>query len=225
MCGNGLPQTGNYICVPPPDCMTNVENQHQQLQQQMEAMTKVSASDAFWAPALEGGLLLVVGGVALALHRPLLFASLGPTVYEQVEKPRTRSARFYNVLVGHLAGVGAGFAALFLVGTRQAPDVLATGHLTLPRMWAVIIAVALTTLITVALHCQQPAATSTTMLIALGQFQNWHQAQTLLIAIGLVAAIGEPLRRIRTRQKALQHQAKLLAQQPSQPEQRPPLVA
>lgn len=35
----------------------------------------------------EGGLILVVGAASWAAHMPLIFASLGPTAYELVEKP------------------------------------------------------------------------------------------------------------------------------------------
>jgi hypothetical protein len=36
-------------------------------------------NDVFWATLGEGGLILVLGLLGLAAHRPLIFASLGPT--------------------------------------------------------------------------------------------------------------------------------------------------
>lgn len=68
--------------------------------------------DLVWGPVCEGGLILVAGATALASGHPWLFASLGPTTYEMIEKPELRSARPYNVVVGHLIAIGAGFAGL-----------------------------------------------------------------------------------------------------------------
>ena len=51
---------------------------------------------------LEGGLLFFVGAIGLALNLPLLFTSLGPTAYEQIEKPAEQSAHPYNIIVGHM---------------------------------------------------------------------------------------------------------------------------
>lgn len=57
--------------------------------------------DQTWVPFLEGGLILLMGCISLAFGKPLLFASLGPTAYEQIEKPELSSAKFYNVVVEH----------------------------------------------------------------------------------------------------------------------------
>lgn len=56
-------------------------------------------------PVLEGRLILLMGVISLASGLPLLFASLGPTAHEQIEKPEPPSAKFYNVVVGHWIGM------------------------------------------------------------------------------------------------------------------------
>jgi hypothetical protein len=66
--------------------------------------------DLLWATLGEGGLVLAVAAIGLATNQPLIFASLGPTAYELVEQPRLPSARPYNIIVGHLIGLGAGFS-------------------------------------------------------------------------------------------------------------------
>lgn len=38
------------------------------------------------------------------VKQPLIFASLRPTAYELMEQPQWRSARTYNIMVGHLLG-------------------------------------------------------------------------------------------------------------------------
>ncbi|MGB8987918.1 MAG: HPP family protein [Candidatus Sulfotelmatobacter sp.] len=68
----------------------------------------------------EGALILLMGAIALAVRRPLIFASLGPSAYELVEKPFAPSARTYNIIVGHLLGLVAGFVSLWLLAAWNA---------------------------------------------------------------------------------------------------------
>jgi hypothetical protein len=58
------------------------------------------------ATAGEGALILAAGAISLALRMPLIFTSLGPTAYEMVERPTSRSAKTYNIIVGHHAWFG-----------------------------------------------------------------------------------------------------------------------
>lgn len=157
-------------------------------------------SELIVTPLIEAGLLLIVGLVGLALGRPLLFASLGPTAYEQTHNPAAPASRLYNVFVGHMVGLGAGFASLFATGAMHAPKIVSSEHLTWPRIVASVLAVLLTTVLGKLLRCMQPAALATTLLVAIGLFQSWHDAQTIIIGVALVAAVGEPVRRWQLRQ-------------------------
>jgi hypothetical protein len=154
---------------------------------------------AFW----EGSLLLIVGLVGLAARMPLLLASLGPTAYEQTEMPHLKSSRPYNVIVGHMAGLAAGFLAIALVHAWNAPKVLAAGHLTSARVWACVIAAAMTSFVTLVLRASQPAALATTLLVALGSFQTKRDALVVIAAVLLIAAIGEPVRRLRLAKRTI----------------------
>jgi acid phosphatase family membrane protein YuiD len=154
---------------------------------------------AFW----EGLLLLIVGLVGLAARMPLLLASLGPTAYEQTEMPHLRSSRPYNVIVGHMAGLAAGFLAIALLHAWNAPKVLAAGQLTSARVWACVIAAAMTSFVTLVLRASQPAALATTLLVALGSLQTKHDALVITGAVLLIAAIGEPVRRLRLAKRTI----------------------
>jgi hypothetical protein len=153
--------------------------------------------DKTWAPLLEGALLLLMGGISLAIGRPLLFASLGPTAFEQVEKPELPSARFYNVVVGHWSALGCGFAALAITGAWYAPIPLTTGHFTAVRVWACALAVALTVLFTLLLKATQPASAATALLIAVGSMQRPADAWAIALAVLVLGIVGEPIRRMR----------------------------
>jgi len=154
-------------------------------------------ADLFWAPLGEGGLVLAIAAIAWATNQPLIFASLGPTAYELVEQPQLPSARTYNVIVGHLIGLGSGFLAVYLMNAWAAPNVMAGGVVSPERVWAMTISAALTTLVTLVLRAGQPAALATTLLISTGAMQTRRDAVVIVAGILLIAALGEPVRRFR----------------------------
>lgn len=156
--------------------------------------------DLAWATLGETGVVLIVCAVAWAIRNPLIFTSLGPTVYEMVEQPHQKSARLYNVLVGHLIALGCGFLALYVLGAFGQPQVESSGILTSTRLWAIALAVALTTIFTLLAKASQPAALSTALLIALGSMQTSRDAWCIAAGIILIALLGEPVRRIRLKQ-------------------------
>ena len=152
--------------------------------------------DLVIAPVCEAALLTVAGLAAWFSHQPLIFTSLGPTAYELIETPERRTATPYCVLVGHLVGVGAGFAALAVTHAWSAPAAT-SGHVVLLRVWAAALSAFLTVLGTLLLRAAQPAALSTTLLISLGTMQQWRDGPLILGAVLLMLLLGEPLRRWR----------------------------
>lgn len=153
--------------------------------------------DLFWATLGEGGLVLAMATIGWATGQPLIFASLGPTAYELVEQPQVRSARAYNIIVGHLIGIGAGFLAVYLLNAWSEPNVISTGIVSTRRLWAVAMAAALTTFIALILKAGQPAALATTLLISLGSMQTRRDAIAIISGVLIITAIGEPVRRFR----------------------------
>jgi hypothetical protein len=156
-------------------------------------------ADLVWAILGEGGLVLALGAIGWATKQPLIFASLGPTAYELTEQPQMPSARPYNIIVGHLIGLGAGFLAIYLLNAWAAPNVLATGIVSPQRMWATAISAALTAFVSLAVKAGQPAALATTLLVSLGAMQTRRDAIAIVVGVLLVTAMGEPLRRLRLR--------------------------
>lgn len=158
--------------------------------------------DLLVAPLSEAALLVVAGLVGWALHKPLLFASLGPTAYELIETPERPTARSYNVLVGHLIGASSGFAGLYAWHAFGASSI-ANGMIGAPRIGAAAVAAALTVLLTLALNAAQPAAVATSLLISLGTFQRWQDGFVIMGAVSLILLCGKPLgtwrQRVRSR--------------------------
>lgn len=143
----------------------------------------------------EGALLLVVAAIGWATRMPLIFASLGPTAYELVEKPNSPSARTYNIIAGHMLGLGFGFLSLWLLHAWNAPKVATAEFVSSPRMWAAVVAAMLTTAATLVVKASQPASLSTTLIVSLGSMQTRRDAVAIVIGVLILAAIGEPFRR------------------------------
>ncbi len=151
------------------------------------------------APVCEAALIFVVSIAAWLAQQPLVFTSLGPTAYEMIEQPHRKSARPYNVIVGHLIAVIAGFAALLITHAWYTPAVSAR-HIQLPRVEAAVLSTALTVFFTLLLRATQPAALSTTLLISLGTLQQWRDVGIIMAAVLLMTIVGEPIRRWRNKQ-------------------------
>lgn len=177
--------------------MSRTEQENQSSSQQKRRWP-ASVPDKVWAPLGAGGLILVVGSIGLLAGQPWLFPSLGPTAFLQVETPDQRSARFYNTVVGHLLGLGAGLLAVTLLGTGDAPPVLSTNQLTPVRVWGAVLAIALNMLGGLLLRASHPPAAATTLLVAFGGFKpTVHDTLTVIVGVLIVATVGEGLRRIR----------------------------
>jgi hypothetical protein len=165
--------------------------------------SRLNRADLLWATLGEAGLVFAVAAIGWATRQPLIFASLGPTAYELVELPQLPSARAYNIIVGHLIGLGAGFLAVYLLNASAAPNVLATGVVLPKRIGAVAISAALTTLASLVLKAGQPAALATTLLVSLGAMQTRRDAIAIIFGVLLITAMGEPLRRFRLKHTAI----------------------
>lgn len=157
--------------------------------------------DTVWSPLASAGLLLIVGLISLAFDQPWLFPSLGPTAFLQTQTPDQPAARIYNTFVGHIVGLGAGFLGVALFAANADPSVMTSGHLTFARLAASVVAIGLTLLIGLLLKAPHPPAAATTLLITLGGLQfNLNTAVVVIIGVGILAGLGEIVRRLRVGQ-------------------------
>lgn len=156
-----------------------------------------SIPDWVWAPAASAVMLLVVGALGLAVGKPWLGPSLGPSAVLIAMMPSHPTARGWNTLMGHLGGLIMGFVAVLVVGAVNEPVVLQTGILTAPRVAAAVLAVALTVLAGTLLRASHPPAAATTLLVALGSVSTLDQAGALVAGVAIIALFGELIRRIR----------------------------
>lgn len=165
----------------------------------------VSRKDLLVAPLCEAALLFLAALIGWSTHRLFIFASLGPTAYELVETPERTTARPYNIIVGHLIAIGAGYFALFMTNAWAAPAI-SIGFAAPSRIAASVIAAAVTVFFTLLAGASQPAAVATTLIIALGLFQRPQDALIIISAVIVVLIPGEAIRRWRLKDLAKRRQ-------------------
>lgn len=154
--------------------------------------------DALWVPLAAMTALVPAAVLAAATRQLFLFASLGPTAIMVVQQSQHRSARAYNVVVGHTVGAIAGFTWVYALGLSHAPSIFVLQEVTVPRALAALGALGSAAILESILKAQHPPAASTTLLIALGSFHPiWRDIGALAGGIVAVAAAAEALRRLR----------------------------
>lgn len=153
--------------------------------------------DYLWTPAAAALLTLVCGLLGVATNQLWLFPSLGPTAFLLAHSPEQPAARAWNVVVGHLLALAAGYAALALFGGLGAPDLFAAHELAPVRVWASALAVALTLAAQLVTRSFHPPAAATTLLVALGGFRPTPgDAGAVVGGVLILAFAGGLLRRV-----------------------------
>jgi CBS domain-containing membrane protein len=144
------------------------------------------------------GSAVAIGLCGLAAYlskQPMLFPSLGPSALLFFEKPTAPESSPYNAMVGHLVGIVAGVAATAVFGLLDAPSVLEAG-VTLARVGAAALSVALVALILPPLRATHPPAGATTLLVSLGLLDQPRQLAWVLAGVLLLTAVAWLLNRL-----------------------------
>jgi hypothetical protein len=128
----------------------------------------------------------IVGGLGLAFEQPWLFPSLGPTIFIHTVTPAQKAARPWNTFVGHGIGAAAAFLSLAVFGALHAPSAMVAGHVSMSRIAASALAVALTIGGQIPARAGHAPATATTLLITLGGLPaDLATVGVLVVGIGL----------------------------------------
>ena len=137
----------------------------------------------------------VNGLVAWGINQPLLFPSLAPTVFVLFRSPLSKDACPRNVIFGHFVAVVLGFGALVSFGFYADPSVLQEG-VTLLRVVAVALSLALTEAVLISLNTPHTPAATTTLLVSLGIFKTPGELISLAAGIVLVTIVSWSLNRV-----------------------------
>ncbi len=137
----------------------------------------------------------VSGLAAYFLKQPLLFPSLGPTAFLFFETPLARNASPRSTLLGHLVAILAGAFSLGVFGLFHHPGVLQEG-VTLHRIYAAALSVALTGAVLILLRASHPPAGATTLIVSLGLLQTPRDMAELMGGVVLLTITGWIINRL-----------------------------
>lgn len=131
----------------------------------------------------------VMGIAAYLINLPLLFPSLGPTIYMVFEWPMSEASSPRNTLIGHYVAIVVGFACLWLFGLVHEPSVL-DGGIGWPRIAAAALALGVAETLLLLLHAEHPPAGATVLIVSLGFLSTPSQLLAMAGAILLLTAIA-----------------------------------
>ena len=135
-------------------------------------------------------LALAVSGLAAYVARqPLLFPSLGPTAFLFFEQPMAEASSPRNTLIGHAVAIVAGVFSLAVFGLLGAPSVLVE-NVTLARVGAGALSVALTGAILLLLRSSHPPTGATTLIVSLGFLQTPPEIAALMAGVVILTIVG-----------------------------------
>jgi CBS domain-containing membrane protein len=135
-------------------------------------------------------LALAVSGLAANVAgQPLLFPSLGPTALLSFERPLARISSLRNTLIGHAVAIGAGAFSLAVFGLLNDPSVLVE-NVTLARVGAGALSVALTGAILLLLRASHPPTGATTLIVSLGFLQTPPEMAVLMVGVVILTVVG-----------------------------------
>lgn len=135
------------------------------------------------------------GGWAWLVKQPLVFPSLGATAFLIFETPTAEAGSPRNTVIAHTVGVLAGAFALVVFGLYNHPSAYVTG-VSLARVGALAVAVALTGGILRLLRAAHPPAGATTIIVASGLLGTPHQMLDVLIGVLLLTIAGWIINRL-----------------------------
>ena len=141
-------------------------------------------------------LALAVSGFAAYLFKePLLFPSLGPTAFLFFEYPLGAGASPRNTLIGHLVGILAGALSLAVFGLLDHLSILQEG-VTLARIEAAALSMALTGAVLLLLQSSHPPAGATVLIVSLGLLQTPLEMLMLMSGVLLLTVVAWTINRL-----------------------------
>ncbi len=131
--------------------------------------------------------LAVSGFGAYLFNQPLLFPSLGPTVFLVFETPMAAGASPRNTIIGHFVAIGVGIFSLALFGLLDEPSVLQAG-VTLPRVGAAVLSLALTEAVLILIRALHAPSGATVLIVSLGFLHTPEELLTMAGGVVLLTA-------------------------------------
>ena len=154
-----------------------------------------TSGEAIYAAGAGAVAIAISGLAAHLLRQPLLFPSLGPTVFLFFETPLTPQASPRNTLIGHGVALLAGYVSLAIFGLLAAPSVLESG-VTVPYIGAAALSILITMALLILLSSPHPPAGATTLIVSLGFLTTPAQLAAMAAGVILLTVVGWLMNRL-----------------------------
>jgi CBS domain-containing membrane protein len=132
---------------------------------------------------------------AWLFDEPLLFPSLGATAFLFFETPLAEVGTPRNAVIGHLVAIVAALGSLAAFGLLDAPSAYVEG-VTLARVGAVAVSVAVTGGVLRLLRSAHPPAGATTIIVSSGLLAESRQVAAVAGGVLLITVAGWGLNRL-----------------------------
>jgi CBS domain-containing membrane protein len=147
---------------------------------------------AGWSAVTTAVLVAIPVAFAVALKSAFLFVSIGPIIYEYVERPMARASSPRSTILANTFALLIGYASLAVFRLLDDPSAVQEGA----RAGAVICAVGVTGGLLVLLRAVHPPAGSTLLLVTLGIMHRPLQLLCILATIVIVTVVAWALNRL-----------------------------
>lgn len=145
---------------------------------------------------ISGFLAVAISGLAAyLLGEPLLFPSLGPTVFILFETPMAETGSPRSTITGHFVAMAVGLFFLVAFGLYGLPSTTIYG-VTLAHVGAAALAVSVTSAILVLLSTRHPPAGATALMVSLGLLTTPGELIAIATGVVLVTVAGWSINRI-----------------------------
>lgn len=128
--------------------------------------------------------LTIIAVAAYLARLPLLFPPLAPSAFILFRTPLSRSASPRVVFLSHCLGMFLGLLVIYLFSLLfPEANLYGSDALNWPRIFALGLAMGLTSLAMILLDCAHPPATATALIAAMGYFDGFLQVVALPVAV------------------------------------------
>lgn len=142
-------------------------------------------------------IVALIGAFCVWAQQAWLAPSIGAAAFTQLFLHSEPGAKPYGIFIGQLIGAAAGFIGVYAVHATTAAKFVGDHDLSYDRLWAIIIAVAISAFVQAFARAKSPAGAATALVVAIGmETPDLLGAFRLVVGIALVTILGEAGRRL-----------------------------
>lgn len=150
---------------------------------------------AGWSTLATAVLVAIPVALSLVVKSAFLFVSIGPIIYEYIERPMARASSPRSTIIGNAFALLVGYSALAVFRLLDHASAVEEG-VTFARAAAVVCAIGVTGGLLVLLRAVHPPAGSTLLLVTLGIMHRPLQLACIFATIVIVTVAAWGINRL-----------------------------